>query len=199
MKMELRQATATIAADRLKVTPLKVGRRFGQAVALMTLVACLGLVGLLLSVAIPKLWGSNSFVIYSSSMEPTIKVGSLIMAAPVDVDQVQVGDIIVFRTPSDPNTTITHRVVGVREEEGVRYFQTKGDATNGTDPVETPLSGRVYRFQYEMPFLGYFVHFAKGTLGMILLVVLPLAGLLALHWTKDREAGANNRETAGEG
>ena len=199
MKMELRQATATIAADRLKVTPLKVGRRFGQAVALMTLVACLGLVGLLLSVAIPNLWGSNSFVIYSSSMEPTIKVGSLIMAAPVDVDQVQVGDIIVFRTPSDPNTTITHRVVGVREEDGVRYFQTKGDATNGTDPVETPLSGRVYRFQYEMPFLGYFVHFAKGTLGMILLVVLPLAGLLALHWTKDREAGANNRETAGEG
>ena len=199
MKMELRQATATIAADRLKVTPLKVGRRFGQAVALMTLVACLGLVGLLLFVAIPNLWGSNSFVIYSSSMEPTIKVGSLIMAGPVDIDQVQVGDIIVFRTPSDPNTTITHRVVGVREEDGVRYFQTKGDATNGTDPVETPLSGRVYRFQYEMPFLGYFVHFAKGTLGMILLVVLPLAGLLALHWTKNREAGANNQETAGEG
>ena len=197
--MELRQATATIAADRLKVTPLKVGRRFGQAVALMTLVACLGLVGLLLSVAIPNLWGANSFVIYSSSMEPTIKVGSLIMAGPVDVDQVQVGDIIVFRTPSDPNTTITHRVVGVREEEGVRYFQTKGDATNGTDPVETPLSGRVYRFQYEMPFLGYFVHFAKGTLGMILLVVLPLAGLLALHWTKNGEAGANNQEAVGEG
>src|SRR3970040_556763 len=124
MKMELRQGPATIAAGRLRVTPLKVGRRFGQAVALMTLVACLGLVGLLLFVAIPNLWGVNSFVIYSSSMEPTIKVGSLIRAGPVDVDQVQVSDIIVFRTPSDPNTTITHRVVGVREEDGVRYFQT---------------------------------------------------------------------------
>jgi len=199
MKMELRQATATIAADRLKVTPLKVGRRFGQAVALMTLVACLGLVGLLLFVAIPNLWGSNSFVIYSSSMEPTIKVGSLIMAGPVDVDQVQVGDIIVFRTPSDPNTTITHRVVGVREEEGVRYFQTKGDATNGTDPVETPLSGRVYRFQYEMPFLGYFVHFAKGTLGMILLVVLPLAALFMIQLTKGREVSRTAQGTAEEG
>jgi len=199
MKMELRQATATIAADRLKVTPLKVGRRFGQAVALMTLVACLGLLGLLLSVAIPKLWGSNSFVIYSSSMEPTIKVGSLIMAEPVDIDQVQVGDIIVFRTPSDPNTTITHRVVGVREEEGVRYFQTKGDATNGTDPVETPLSGGVYRFRYEMPFLGYFVHFAKGTLGMILLVVLPLAALFMIQLTKGREVSRTAQGTAEEG
>ena len=197
--MELRQATATIAADRLKVTPAKVGRRFGQAVALMILVACLGLLGLLLSVAIPKLWGSSSFVIYSSSMEPTIKVGSLIMAEPVDVDQVQVGDIIIFRTPSDPNTTITHRVVGIREEGGARYFKTKGDATNGTDPVETPLSGRVYRFQYEMPFLGYFVHFAKGTLGMILLVVLPLAALFMIQLTKGREVSRTAQGTAEEG
>ena len=199
MKMELRQATATIAADRLQVTLVKVGRRFGQAVVLMCLVACLGLVALLLSVAIPNLWGSSSFIIYSSSMEPTIKVGSLIMAAPVEIDQVQAGDIIVFSSPSSPNTTITHRVVEVREEGGTRYFKTKGDAATTADPVEVPLYGQVYRFQYEMPFLGYFVDFAKGTLGMILLVVLPMAALFVTQLTKGREGSRTARGAAEEG
>jgi len=158
-----------------------------------------GLVGLLLLTAVmPRLSGYQTYVIYGSSMEPTIKVGSLILAKPAQVDGLEVGDIIAFQSPGN-GVTVTHRIVGVREENGQHYFRTKGDASNGGDPQEVRLEDGVQELAYDLPYLGYFVHFAKSTMGMILLLVLPAAGLLALHWTKSREAGANNQETVGEG
>jgi signal peptidase len=162
------------------------------------LLGLVALLGLLLVTAALKPLGYDSYVIYGSSMEPTIKVGSLILAKPAEVDGLEVGDIIAFQSPGN-GVTVTHRIVAVREENGQHYFQTKGDASNGGDPQEVRLEDGVQELAYDLPYLGYFVHFAKSTMGMILLLVLPAAGLLALHWTKNREAGANNQETVGEG
>ncbi|GAF84575.1 unnamed protein product, partial [marine sediment metagenome] len=33
---------------------------------------------------------------------------------------------------------------------------------------------------------GYFVDFAGSTLGIVLLILLPAAGLLVLYWSKQR-------------
>ncbi len=165
--------------------------RLAAAVPLLGLVA---LLGLLLVTAALKPLGYNSYVIYGSSMEPTIKVGSLILARPAEVDGLEVGDIIAFQSPGN-GVTVTHRIVAVREENGQHYFQTKGDASNGGDPQEVRLEDGVQELAYDLPYLGYFVHFAKSTMGMILLLVLPAAGLLALHWTENRQAAADDPQT----
>jgi len=73
----------------------------GKAVGLLGLLACLALLGALLAAAVPKFWGYNSYVIYTSSMEPTIGVGSLVVAKPVAVADLQVGDVIVFQVPGN--------------------------------------------------------------------------------------------------
>ncbi len=202
MKTELVQAPTEGAAQPFPAARLRAlaakgwQQRLSQGLVLLGFAACLSILGVLLAAAVPKVWGYNSFIIYSSSMEPTISVGSLVVGQPVDVEAVKQGDIIIFRAPGDANTTITHRVVGVREDGGLRYFQTKGDAVNGADPEEVQLQGQVYRFAYELPYLGYFVAFTKSPLGIVLLLVLPAMGLLAMHWSKNRrpepqaEAGA---------
>jgi signal peptidase len=146
----------------------------------------LGLLGLVLvTAAVPRLWGYQTYVIYGSSMEPTIKLGSLIVAEPVATGDLQVGDIIVFRSPGN-GMTVTHRITGVREEDGQRYFQTKGDASNGGDPLEVTLENGVQQVAYDLPYVGYFVDFAGSTLGIVLLLVLPAAGLLVSYWSKHR-------------
>lgn len=196
MKTELAQAATDGAAGPLPGARLRRlavrdwRRRLGRGVGLLGFLACLALLGVLLAAALPKLWGYNSFVIYSGSMEPTISVGSLVVGQPTDAEAVEVGDVIIFRAPGEANTTITHRVVGVREDGGGRYFQTKGDATNGTDPQEVQLQGRVYKFAYELPYLGYFVDFAKSEPGIVLLLILPGAGLLVSYWAKNRRPQA---------
>ncbi|HLE82307.1 MAG TPA: signal peptidase I [Dehalococcoidia bacterium] len=174
-------------------------RGAGRLASALASLGVLGLLGLLLATAAaPRIWGYQTYVIYGSSMEPTIKLGSLVVAEPANVDDLQVGDIIVFRSPSN-GTTVTHRIVGIREEDDQRYFQTKGDASNGGDPLEVSLENGVQQVAYDLPYLGYFVDFANSTLGIVLLLVLPALGLLGLHWTKSREAAATDREAAGEG
>jgi signal peptidase len=172
-------------------------RGAGRLAGLLALLGVLALLGLLLAAAVaPRLWGYQTYVIYGSSMEPTIKLGSLILAKPVEADDLQVGDIIVYRGGNE--TTVTHRIVGIREEDGHRFFLTKGDASNGSDPLETHLEGGVHRLAYHVPYLGYFVDFANSTPGIILLVALPALGLLALHLTNGRERAGQDRKAAGE-
>lgn len=156
----------------------------GRLARLLVIIGTLALLGTLLVAALPRLWGYQSYVIYGSSMDPTIKVGSLILAKPVDVDDLQVGDIIAFQSPND--ITVTHRIVGIRQEDGQRYFQTKGDAVNAGDPAEVRLEGAVHQLSYKLPYLGYFVDFANSTTGIITLIALPAAGLLASSWSKRR-------------
>ena len=178
---------------------MRAGRRQGKWVQwagrlarLLVALATLALLGALLAAALPRLWGYQSYVIYGGSMEPTIKVGSLILAKPANLDDLEVGDIIAFRSPNE--VTVSHRIVGIREEDGQRYFQTKGDASTGGDPTEVSLEDGVHRLAYKLPYLGYFVDFAKSTLGIVLLVVLPAARLVALQLTQGRK-DRDNRPT----
>jgi len=161
-------------------------RGAGRLAGRLAILGILGVLGLVLvTAAAPRLWGYQTYVIYGSSMEPTIKLGSLIVAESVSADELQVGDIIVFRSPSN-GIMVTHRITGVREEDGQRYFQTKGDASKGGDLLEVTLEDGAQQVAYDLPYLGYFVHFAGSTTGIILLVVLPAAGLLLSYWAKQR-------------
>ena len=157
----------------------------GRLARLLVIIGTLVLLGTLLVAALPRLWGYQSYVIYGSSMEPTIKVGSLILAKPVDVEDLQVGEIIAFRSAGN-GVTLTHRIVGIRHEDGQHYFQTKGDAVNVGDPTEVRLEGTVHLLAYKLPYLGYFVDFANSTTGIIILIALPAAALLASSWSKRR-------------
>ncbi len=175
-------------------------RRWTLAAAgkLAGVLALLGVLGLLLvTMASPRLLGYQSYVIYGSSMEPTIKLGSLVVAKPVKVNDLQIGDIVVFRNDGN-GTTVTHRIVAIREEDGRRYFETRGDASNAADPVEVSLDDGAQQVAYHLPYLGYFIHFANSITGIILLVILPAIGLLALQLTNRREAAAKDQRAEEE-
>ena len=169
----------------------KWARRAGRLAGALALLAVGALLALVLATMVaPHLLGYQTYVIYGSSMEPTIKVGSLIAAKPADINDLQVDDIVVFRSPGN-ETTLTHRIVEIQEEDGQRHFKTKGDASNGADPLEVSLEGGAQQVYYVVPYLGYFVHFAKSTTGIILLIVLPGIGQLALQLTQGKRETTN--------
>ena len=111
------------------------------------------------------------FTVSSGSMEPTLKTGSMIFVkreahyAP--------NDIITFYKSSDSKETITHRLVELKEENGMTYGITQGDAN------ATPDSQRVYDFDIigkvilAIPYFGYLVEFVRTPTGLIILVIIP--------------------------
>jgi signal peptidase len=161
-----------------------------DVVGYVALALCLALLGSLLTVAATNLLGYSSYVIYSGSMAPTVKVGSLLLTRPADVEDLRVGDVITYRSPGN-HTTLTHRIVSIRQEDGDWVFKTKGDASLQPDPREVILRGQVSKMAFDIPYLGYVVDFAKSIQGVVLLLLVPAAGLLLMQGTKMWKARAS--------
>jgi len=74
-------------------------------------------------------------LVASNSMTPTMNVGDVVIITKVPADVIKTGDIIQFR--KEEKVSVMHRVVEIRETNGVKSFITKGDANSepDTDPV----------------------------------------------------------------
>jgi signal peptidase I len=150
-----------------------------QAVA----AACLiGLVAMVLAASVPSLFGNESFVVYSGSMEPTLGVGDLAVVAPVRSEDLRAGDVITYRSPDRLDVVVTHRLAAISADAGGHLsFQTKGDANNAVDMVAVNPSAVLGRLSYSIPKLGYVVDFAQRPMGRMVLIAIP-ALLLALDY-----------------
>ena len=189
-----------MSGGSLPVSPAAVGVREGRpgvwprrllnASGYLALALALTLLASLLTVMATNLMGYDSYVIYSGSMGPTVKVGSLLLTRPVDVDALRVGDVITYRSPGN-HTTLTHRIVSMRQQEGDWVFKTKGDASLKPDPQEVVLRGQVSKMVFDIPYLGYVVDFARSIQGVLLLLVVPAAGLLLIYTLKVWKARAS--------
>ena len=76
----------------------------------------------------------------------------MILTNPSDI---KVGDVLVFRT--DRKDPIIHRVIKVYEENGITYYQTKGDHNLGSNPDEKRISSEqlLGKTLVRIPFLGW--------------------------------------------
>ena len=101
-------------------------------------------------------------VVVSSSMEPTIRPGDLIIVKGIDIKDVNVGDIIVYRNPYT-NRDVVHRVVYKGERNGEVFLITKGD-NNATNPFPDQVVGAAPPVTREIfigkviliiPYIGY--------------------------------------------
>ena len=115
-------------------------------------------------------------VVLSGSMEPAIHVGSVIVIKPED--EYTIGDVVTFGKDTKTNIPTTHRLVASHIENGVMYFQTKGDANNTPDGQEIPSSEIEGKVLFSIPFLGYFIDFAKRPVGFFIIIIVPAAFII---------------------
>ena len=138
-------------------------------------------------------WGVD--VICSGSMEPELKVGSLVITRPVEPQEIVVGDIIAF-TPKGVTlgeNEIAHRVIGI-EEASPLYFKTKGDANANPDPFTVPARNLVGRICFKAHYVGYVAGFLKTPWGFLLGLVIPGLILITMYITSIRRMLRENRE-----
>ena len=84
------------------------------------------------------IFGYRPFFIMSESMEPTIMTHQLVVAVPVNPEEIEVGDIVTYDLYSNLSDnikqTIIHRVIAINDD-GTFVF--KGDNNSGVDkPVD---------------------------------------------------------------
>ena len=112
----------------------------------------------------------KAFTVQSGSMEPKIKVGSLIFSKPAG--DYNVGDIVTFQAQGG-KTTVTHRVMEKNTRDGAVEFVTKGDANEDLDPDAIKKENIIGKTFLILPWIGYPIGYAKTKIGFILLILIP--------------------------
>ena len=154
-------------------------RRAIRFVRIMVSSAIIGGVGLLLAgLTIPALFGFHNFVVLSSSMEPTIHVGDLVVDQEISPLDARVGDIVTFPDPESPSRLITHRIRTIRIAGDVARLTTKGDASNGVQRWSIRTDGRIGRAVVHLWKLGWLLVWFTNRWGRMLLVVAPVVALV---------------------
>ena len=142
------------------------------------------LCAVLFAFLVPTAFSGSLAIVRSSSMERAMRAGALAVMLPVDTKDVKVGDIIAFDPPwdSNPDVTVSHRVIGVYYYDEQTLFDTKGDATEDSDPEYVPARSVHGRVVFSIPYLGYaanaIVGYVRTWLGFVTLVCIPMVILV---------------------
>jgi signal peptidase len=133
-------------------------------------------------VIVPAATRSTPYTILTSSMEPGLPPGTLVIVKPIDPQDIKIGTIVTYQLESGEDVVVTHRVVEIQGQNlpgGDPSYITKGDANSAPDakPV-TPVQirGSVW---YSVPWVGWINNIVNGDLRAIVIPIV--AGLLFLY------------------
>jgi len=114
----------------------KFWRGFSTVCLALAMILCVFVVSQVLSQGYVSIGGYSVFRVVTPSMEPTLPVGALLLSQEVPISEVQVDDIVVFRSKQSDmlGAVITHRVINILENaNGEIFLETKGDNNNYPD------------------------------------------------------------------
>jgi signal peptidase I len=149
-----------------------------RAVGLIEIALVAVLIGFALFTHIAPLTGRQLFIVGGGSMEPSIPIGSLVVATRTDAMTVAVGDVVTIR--ADNGVVFTHRVSRVVDLPEGRFFQTKGDANQSPDGSLVPARAIVGAADQYVPYAGYAQAFLSTLPGVI--AALSVLGALLLTY-----------------
>lgn len=125
---------------------------------------------------LPGVFGFHMYNVISGSMEPEIKVGSLIYVKETEPEGIEEKDIIAFFSSVEEGSIITHRVVKNNVVSG--RFTTKGDANSSEDPTPVPYDNFIGKVALTIPYVGKILQVMTSFYGKIGAACVILFGVV---------------------
>jgi len=118
-------------------------------------------------------------VVVSNSMSPKIKTGDAVVVKDIDPANVQLGQIVILHDPADKSNYVIHRVVGIEDVAGVKFYSTKGDNNPAPDNWKISMGEVLGGVAVTLPGFGQFLDFLSTAKGYTSCIVIPaIASLL---------------------
>ena len=153
-------------------------RRRGLCLLVLWAVVGLG-VGLVGVTFATRPLGFRTLTVLSGSMSPAIETGDVVVTQKVSPEQLELRDVVTFRSPDTPGKLITHRVRKVRIDGDMVHVTTRGDANNNSEKWSVPTDGTVGLVRVRVPAVGYVLARIGNGKGRLIFFVAPVL-LLAL-------------------
>ena len=146
----------------------------GRAVMAAVLVVLLG-IGIA-AILVPAVTGSTALTVLTSSMEPHLPPGTMVIVRPTAPEDIEPGMVLTYQLESGKPLLVTHRVIQkLTTVDGAYLFITQGDANPQPDPDpvrEVQIKGTVW---YAIPYIGWVATAIGGDLRPILITVAVVA------------------------
>lgn len=133
---------------------------------------------------VPSVFNISVLSLATQSMEPTYRVGDLVVVKKTDVKNLKKGDVISFYS-TDPDIygmPNTHRIFSVDNSGNSPVFVTKGD-NNPYEDLYTVDSDKVIgKVCFKIPALGKAITYLQTTkAAYFLVVILPMVVVFAFE------------------
>ena len=87
----------------------------------------------------------------SESMTGVINKGDAVIAYKAINPEINVDDVIVFEVPG---MVVIHRVIGIDEIDGIKYYRTKGDANPTKDNFDVTMDKIKGKVKFRIPYIS---------------------------------------------
>jgi signal peptidase len=167
----------------------------GLSAGVLGLVVALALV----LVVVPRLAGATPLTVLTSSMEPRLPPGTLIVVRPVETADVRVGDVVTYQIESGRPEVISHRVIEiVSSTDGSTAFVTKGDNNDTADDALVRPEQVRGTLWYSLPWLGFVNQAVAGQakswiVPLLAIVLLAYAGYMIVTGLLQRRRDRRRR------
>ncbi len=181
-------------ASRGVWSAIKTGLVGGVLVLLVAIAAAV--------IVVPALTGSTALTVLTSSMEPSLPPGTMIVVKPTPIDDINPGMVLTYQLVSGEPTLVTHRVVQRQQlADGTPVFITQGDANPQPDPdpvKEVQIKGTVW---YAIPYIGWVTTLLTGenralVVTIVIGLLLAYAAWMAFSGVRERGRAKPAAETA---
>ncbi len=126
------------------------------------------------------IFGYRTFVIITSSMQPNLEIGDVIVVKTVDTKTLEAGDIITYqgKVSDFKGKIVTHMIKTIdKDDDGSLLFYTKGTVSNMMDPVVS--SDQIYgKMIYRFYLISLVSKIIRSKYGFVLLIFVPLIVIL---------------------
>lgn len=128
----------------------------------------------------PQIMGYTALRITTGSMAPTYGIDTMVIVKDTKASEIKEGDVISFYStdPTLDGAVNTHRVVEVREENGIRRFVTKGDKNNVVDAYDVEEKYLIGKVIYSSKLLGKLSRLISNPIVFLPVILIPLAVIL---------------------
>lgn len=133
--------------------------------------------------------GYKAYVINTNSMEPTIKVGDIVIIKKVKSENLNEGDVITF---SNQGEVITHRITQIETIGADTRYITKGDNNNTEDTTKIKYEDILGEEIAIISYLGKIIKILDNRI--ILLIIILIILILAFFKIQKKEKLENRRE-----
>lgn len=127
----------------------------------------------------PDFFGYKTFIIVSGSMEPNIKKEDVIFVKEVPQNEIKINDIISF---SQGETNVTHRVIEIIEENGIKTYKTKGDNNHTADREKITYEQIEGKYQFKISQFGMIIEILKSKITLVILILM----IVIIYFYKNR-------------